>query len=95
VEGAGLGQERAAKVITKWPQVLGYNVRQNLAPAVRHLAEELALGREGAAKVITTFPQVLGLSVEYNVAPKVRYFEEELGLGCGEAHHQVPSSAGF
>jgi len=93
-EEAGLGKDGAAKVIVGYPQLLGFSVEKNIAPAVRFLTEQLVLGREGAAKVITEFPDLLllGGSVESTFAPTVRYLSEEMGLGMDGAVKAVMTS---
>ena len=69
------------KLITKFPQVLGFSVEHSSAPKLKYLAEEVGLGRAGAVKVITRCPQVLSFNVDDNIAPKVKCLAEEAGAG--------------
>jgi hypothetical protein len=68
----GLGKDEAAKVISKFPNLLGSSVENTITPIVQYLEEEVGLGKDETVKVITKFPNLLGLSVENALAPTVR-----------------------
>ena len=63
-----------AKVIAKFPRVLGYSIEANLKPAVEWI-KGLGLSQSQVAKVIATFPQVPGLSIEANLKPTVEWIK--------------------
>jgi hypothetical protein len=94
----GLGKEGVAKVIAGCPNVLGMSVKNNIAPKVRYLQEEMGLGKEGAAKVIFKFPKLLGYSVDNNLRPTVKFLVEEAGAGpegAADIILQIPSLLGM
>ena len=68
-----MGRDGAAKVITRFPQVLGLSVEDNLAPKVMFLVEDAGAGREGAADIILTQPSLLSMSIERNLRPKLHF----------------------
>ena len=72
---------QVAKVIARFPAVLGYSIEANLKPTVEWI-QRLGLSQSQVAKVITTSPAVLGLSIEANLKPTVEWIK---GLGLSQS----------
>lgn len=64
----GLTRHQVAKVIARFPKVLGSSIERNLQPTV-HWLMSLALSKGQAAKAVGSFPSVLGCSIEQNLKP--------------------------
>ena len=73
-----LSKTQIAKVLARYPQILGLSVEQNLKPTVRWFLD-LGLTNRQVAKVVATGPQVLGLSIDQNLKPTTQWLLE-LGL---------------
>ena len=69
-----------ARMIARFPSVLGYSIEANLKPTVEWI-NELGLSQSQVAKVIVTSPPVLGLSIEANLKPTVEWIK---GFGLSQ-----------
>ncbi|CAE7547050.1 MTERF5, partial [Symbiodinium pilosum] len=70
-----------SKVISRFPQVLGCSIEENLKPTVQWLRDS-GLKEAEVSKVISRLPQVLGYSIEENLKPTVQWLRD---LGLQEA----------
>ena len=86
----GLNKDKAAKAVTRHPQLLGYSIEQNLKPTVQWLLD-LGLSKDQVAKAVGGFPGILGLSIEQNLKPTVQWLLD-LGLSKDQVAKAV---AGF
>ena len=74
----GLAQSQVVKILIKFPQILGLNIKQNMKPTLQWLCE-LGLSKAQVAKAIAVYPSVFGCSIEQNLKPTVQWLCE-LGL---------------
>ncbi|CAE7562503.1 MTERF5 [Symbiodinium sp. CCMP2592] len=74
----GLKKAQVAKVLARYPQVLGYSIEEKLKPTV-HWLRDLGLKKVEVTNVIVRSPQNLGLSIEENLKPTVQWLRD-LGI---------------
>ena len=92
----GLTRHQVAKVIVRFPKVLGSSIERNLQPTV-HWLMSLGLSKGQVAKAVGSYPCVLGLSIEQNLKPTVQWLTS-LGLSKGQVAKAVgsyPSVLGY
>ena len=80
--GLGLTRAESAKVITSYPQILGFNISKNLKPTCDWFLE-LGLCKPQLARAIVLRPSILTCSIEQKLKPTVRLLAS-LGLTAGE-----------
>ncbi|CAE6950918.1 MTERF4 [Symbiodinium sp. CCMP2456] len=77
----GLSEGEVAKAVSRFPQLLGYSIGENLQPTVDWL-QGLGLSDSEVAKAVSRCPQLLGLSIGENLQPTVDWLQ---GLGLSDS----------
>ncbi|GAB2229739.1 hypothetical protein Droror1_Dr00013991 [Drosera rotundifolia] len=68
-----LSEETIGKIITRYPNIIGYNVEDKLRPAVEYFK---SMG-VNVPCLIRQWPQTLALSIEGNMKPTIEFFLEK------------------
>ena len=73
-------QDKLAKVVSSFPNLLAYSPQDNLRPTVSYLHDDVGIPTERMGKMVASHPQILGYSVKDKLLPTVQYLVDEVGV---------------